>query len=493
MHALASPGTTTRLTRGRFLALAGAGAAWLAAPEAGRAALRRPAASNPVRSFVSRSDLRPPAIAVTTDTAAATPGYVFLAPASGPSQLGALIVDSTGEPVWFQPAAGKSLHDFRVQELNGEPVLTWWEGTFQDGYGEGEYVILDSGYNEIRRVAAANGYAADLHEFTITPQGTALISAYDAVTADLSARGGPKDGTLLDGVVQEIDLGTGELVFEWHARDHIDIWESYIAVTSPWDFFHLNSVDRLADGNLLISARHTSAVYKVDRATGAILWRLNGTRSDFAMGPGTTFNFQHDARGHDGGVVSIFDDGGYAVETATEPASRAIYLALDEQAMKATLERAYVQPQGKLAIAMGNVQLLANGNSFVGWGWVPSYSEFDGGGELLYDAAAIGGGVSYRTYLGDWQGAAPGAPALALVRAGDGVDLHVSWNGATQVAEWRVSGGPTRQRARPIHTVRRTGFETRIHVPRPPALVRVEALDATGKVLGSTAVTRVPA
>ena len=484
----------TRVTRNRFLALLGGGAAWLYAPAAARAAGRLATAPATVWSFTSRTDLKPPVVRVSVNTPAATPGYAFMAPASGVSAYGPLIVDSAGDPVWFRPSTTQSVHDFRVQELNGEPVLTWWEGTFEKGYGEGEYVILDSTYTEVGRVSAANGYAGDLHEFTLTPSGTALISAYNGITADLSSVGGPADGTLLEGVVQEVDVATGKLLFEWHSHDHVGLDESYLPnVAGAWDYFHLNSIDLLADGNYLISARHTSTVYKLDRATGDIVWRLGGKKSDFQMGAGTAFAFQHDARGHDGGVVSIFDDGGYSNESAIEPSSRAIYLTLDENAMTAELERAYAQPEGLLAFAMGNTQLLANGNTFVGWGLVPVCSEFSAAGDLVFNASTLTAAVSYRTYRGEWTGTPPNRPVLAVVPKGSGVDLFVSWNGATEVARWRVSGGTTRKKAKAIHTVRRTGFETRIHVPSPPPVVYVSALDAEGNELATSHVARIPA
>ena len=484
---------TTRVSRGRFLALLGAGAAWLAAPGAARAAARRAGVTtpDPVWSFVTRSDLKPPKIAVDVSTPAASPGLVFMAPASGASAYGPLIVDAHGDPIWFRPFTGTNVHDFRVQELNGEPVLTWWEGQFLKGYGQGEYVILDSSYREVTRVSAASGYAADLHEFTITPNGTALISAYNSIAADLSSVGGSSDGTLLEGVVQEIDIATGDVLFEWHSFDHVGVDESYLpSVAGAWDYFHLNSVDLLADGDYLVSARHTSTVYKLDRATGKVAWRLGGKKTDFAMGDGTAFAYQHDARGHDGGVVSIFDDGSYSPESAIEPSSRAIYLTLDETAMTAELERAYVQPQGLLAFAMGNTQLLPNGNTFVGWGTVPVCSEFTASGDLVFNASTLTTALCYRTYRSPWTGSPRAKPNIAAVAKGTGVDVFVSWNGATEVASWRVSGGATKRAAKPVHTVRRDGFETRIHLPAPPAVVFAEALDASGKTLGTTRAIR---
>ena len=155
-------------------------------PRRGRARRRRHAGRprvgpsggrRPVRpSYASRPDLTPPVVEVSTALPTAASGYVFLAPSAGP-QLGPLIVDDTGEPVWFRPLplySNQVAHNFRVQTYRGRPVLTWWEGDYADGYGQGEYVVLDSSYAEVARFGAGNGYAGDLHEFTITPDDTAL-------------------------------------------------------------------------------------------------------------------------------------------------------------------------------------------------------------------------------------------------------------------------------------------------------------------------------
>jgi hypothetical protein len=37
-------------------------------------------------------------------------------------------------------------------------------------------------------------------------------------------------------------------------------------------------------------------VHKINGTSGAVIWRLNGKRSDFAMGEGSEFCFQHHAR-----------------------------------------------------------------------------------------------------------------------------------------------------------------------------------------------------
>jgi hypothetical protein len=189
-----------------------------------------------------------------------------------------MIIDNNGQLVWF--GKGRSARDFKMQYYKGRPVLTWWEGKVAQGHGGGEYVIFDGSYHEISRVRAGNGYRGDPHGFLITPEATALLTSYEEVSMDLSAVGGPVDGAVWDGIAQEIDIETGELLFEWHSLEHVGIEESYIEPPDDpdhlYDYFHINSIDVDHDGNLLLCARNTWTVYKVDRSSGEVLWRVDG-------------------------------------------------------------------------------------------------------------------------------------------------------------------------------------------------------------------------
>jgi Arylsulfotransferase (ASST) len=487
----------TRLSRGRFLAAAGAFVGALALPiSRATAAAPAPAApANAVFDFVSRPGFAPPVIEVKTALPSAAPGYVLLAPATGPSQFGPLIVDETGEPIWFRPLpiyGGLVAQNFRVQEYLGKPVLTWWEGRYANGFGEGTYYVFDTAYKEVAQVSAGNGLAGDLHEFLVTPNNTALISAYNSVPTDLSAYGGPVQGQLLEGVVQEIDIASGAVLFEWHSSDHVAISESYLPQTAGlWDYFHLNSIDETDDGNILISARHTSTVYKLDRSSGDILWRLGGMNSDFAMGDGTRFAYQHDARDHGNGVVTIFDDGAFNPVSAIEPASRAITLQLDTNAMTAELTRADVNPSGVVSFAEGNAQVLDDGGMFVGWGTNPEISEFAADGTLRFDAVLAGGGTSYRAFRAPWSGTPSGPPNLTARPNADGsTQLFVSWNGATDLSDWQIHGGETRGTLRPLLTTTRTGFETSIRIEKTYPFLAAVALDAKRRTLASSRVVK---
>ena len=269
----------------------------------------------------------------------------------------------------------------RVQRYHGQPVLTYGVGhsTGGPGHSEGFDVILDRHYNQVATVNAGNGLKADQHEFALTPQGTALITIYNQVPYDLSSVGGPVNGQVLDGVVQEIDVATGKVVFEWHSLDHVPLADSYqplpASPSTPYDYFHVNSVNLDTDGNLLISARHTSTVYKVDHQTGSVIWRLGGKESTLAAGPGVKFAYQHNALPEGQNTVRIFDNESNGVPVL--PHSRIIRVHIDPKAKTATLVSSVEHPDGLSAGSQGNAQLLPNGDTFVGWGQLGRFSEFD--------------------------------------------------------------------------------------------------------------------
>jgi hypothetical protein len=467
--------------------LASGAAVGTASPARLAAAARQAARVDGVDRFVSRPDLLAPSVSVAAsrDTAGS---YVFTASAAGPGKRGPMIVDDQGDLVWFRPLARTTAMNFRLQMLRGAPVLTWWEGVITGGYGVGEYVIADPHYRELRRVRAGNGRSGDLHEFLITDAGTALITIYSVVPADLSSVGGPTIGSLLESIVQEVDIGSGRVLFEWKASDHVDLSESFAALgEEPFDHFHVNSVDVDHDGQLLISARNTWTIYKVDRRSGAVIWRLGGKRSNLALADGAEFFWQHDARRQPDGTITLFDDGAAPAE---EPSSRGIRLEVDPRssvARKITLRQEFVHPGNLLAVAMGNMQALDDGGAFVGWGTTGAFSEFASDGSLRFDARFSGGGTSYRTFRTPWKGHPTAMPALAVEgRPGRNLVAYASWNGATEVAAWRLSAGPTRRSLRPLATVPRAGFETPIPHHLHPGWIAVTALDRQHRPLATS-------
>jgi len=491
-------------TRKDFLKATAGGGVWLAflalsgceaAPRIRAAA--SPAPAGPTRVFRSRPDLRPPPVEVTTRAPGTAPDYIFAASKNGPgesypAQDGPMILDNDGQPVWFRPVVkeAEDAMDFKVQRYRGESVLTWWQGT-HGGFGRGEFVIFDESYKEVGRFRAGNGYAGDHHEFLITERDTALIGIYGEARRDLSSLGGPTDGAVLEGIVQEIDIGSGEVLFEWHSLDHVGFDESLYELSpdteDAFDYFHINSIDVDDDGNLLVSARRTSAVYKIDRESGEVIWRLGGEKSDFTMEDEAVFAYQHDARRQADGTITLFDNRG---ERMDEP-SRAVALELDEDAMTATLVREYIHPTETFAIFQGNVQTLPNGNVFIGWGSAPYLSEHGRDGELLFDARFPPEVESYRAFRFPWRGRPQGDPDLVGESGTEGrVTLYASWNGATEVASWEVLAGPGAGDLEPVGDAARKGFETAITFRTEEPYVAVRAKDRSGRVLGASRALR---
>jgi hypothetical protein len=292
-----------------------------------------------------------------------------------------------------------------------------------------------------------------------------------------------------EGIVQEVDIETGEVIFEWRSLDHVGIKESYARFPPDnpgfrYDYFHINSIDVDHDDNLLISARNTWAVYKIDRTTGDVLWRLGGKKSDFEMGQGTRTAFQHDARRQKDDTITIFDSGAHP---KVHDQSRAIVIGLAEEEMKATLVREYASPEKILATSQGNAHFLCDGNVFVGWGSAPFVSEFSHEGELLFEARFPPGCESYRAFRFLWNGRPTDAPAVAVEHRSEGtVAIYASWNGATEVESWEVVSGPSPGLLAPLGSVPREGFETAMLAQTHEPYVAVRAKDRSGQILGTS-------
>ncbi len=422
---------------------------------------------------------------VNTLTAPA-PGYVFVETLTGPGQRGPMIVDNHGQVVWFRRVKTFAIN-FRRQVYRRKPVLTWWEGEVTKiGTSEGVNLIVDQSYKTIARVGAGNGYKADVHEFLLTPQGTALLTVHAETTADLTPVGGAASANVLDSIVQEVDVATGKVLFEWHSLQHVPLTETYAPLLDPFDYFHVNSIDVDLDGNLVISAKNTAAVYKLDRRTGEIIWRLGGRKSDFTVAPEAGFFYQHDARMHPGGTMTLFDDG---TGDASHPA-RGLKLALDVPNRQCTLIEAYPHPTPLVCNSMGNAQLLPGGGMMVGFGDQPYVTEFGPSADVRFDAKFDGNAWNYRGFRDVWIGHPSTVPVVAVTRSGRDAVLHVSWNGSTETAYWRVSTGHTIATLRPVKTVPRTGFETSIRLGGVPLVVTVTALDFSRRPLAASKVYR---
>jgi hypothetical protein len=442
--------------------------------------------------FYSTPTLQPPVLTVTARAGGTAPGYIFTAPYSGPGPSGPEIFNDSGELVWFDPLVGEAVAtNLQVQQYAGHPVLTWWQGYIPpQGFGQGEEMIYSSSYQQVGRVHAGNGYKVDLHDFHITPQGTALLSVFDPIDCNLSAVGGPSGGAVTDSLFQEIDLATGLVRREWHSLDHVGLSESYsspegVTTSWPFDYFHINSIDQQAAGTTLISARNTWALYELNTTTGQVGLRVGGRRSNVKALNGAATAFQHDATVQADGTITVFDNGAVP---KVHPQSRAIVLSVDPRARTDTLLARYEHSRGLSSGSQGSAQTLAGGNIFVGWGSQPYLSEFSSAGQLLYDAHWHGSYQSYRAYRFPWTGTPAAPPAIALqgTASSGALSVYVSWNGATEVAGWRVLTGPSPAQLTPVASAAKSGFETTIAIPAPAAYVAAQALNGAGAVIGTS-------
>jgi Arylsulfotransferase (ASST) len=448
-----------------------------------------------VQTFRSQPGMRAPVVSVGASSPQQQQGDVFAAPYSGPGQDGPMIFDSTGTLVWFHPlASGTEATNLQEQQYRGAPVLSWWQGYIPpQGFGEGEEIVADSSYRTLFHVRAGNGYRTDLHDFHLTGSNTALFTVFDPIRCNLSSVGGPREAALTDGVFQEVDLATGLVRREWHSADHVSPSQSYSSGSDstdewPFDYFHINSVEPRADGSFLVSSRNTWALYLLDPRTGEVTAQIGGKHSTYKLGPGASTAYQHDAQELPDGELSIFDNGGVPM---AHPQSRGIIVSLDPRSGTDTLITEYEHPAPMKSGSQGNVQLMENGDYFIGWGSEPYFSEFSPSGQLLFDAHLPHGTNSYRGYRFPWSATPAAPPSIAVGAApGGAATVYASWNGATAVASWRVLGGNSPTGLAPLASAPKRGFETAIALGRPPAYVAVQALDARGEVLGTSGTVR---
>ena len=484
-----------------------------------------------VWSFVSMPRLHPMKVNVLTLRPGASLNPIFVAPyglSSGPGQAvgqnGPLIMDASGNPIWFQPVSRNNsmqVFDFRTQTLFGKPVLIWWQGRVAGitpsklppgtSLG-GHFVIYNQHYQPIMSVQPPNGASTDLHELSITPQGDAYFITTRSVRADLTLYGGPRNGAYEDPVIEEINLRTGKPIFSWNMAAHVPLSDSMVPAPTtpgqPWDAYHLNSIDVSADGSqLLLSARNTWGIYDISRQTGQILWQIGGKQNQFSLpsdlitGPyGSAFQYQHDARYVPGGI-SLFDDSGIGSPPDGGPygPSRGLILNLNLQNDTASLASPpYYHDPSLDANSQGNVQILGNGNVFIGWGADTQaggqsnsyYSEYSSNGSLLADYVLAGQDISYRAYTLPWVGLPLTRPAAAVTDANGQATVYASWNGSTQTVAWELLAGPTRASLSPVSITSRTGFETAIATTAAGPFYGVKALDASGQVLSTSSIVR---
>ena len=446
--------------------------------------IHAPRVPGDVWTFRSRPDLTPAAVQIVHRYGAGGGSAdIFVTPQYGPLQNGPEIVDPSGQLIWFDPLpSGNMAADLQVQQYQGRPVLTWWQGYSAQGMGFGQDEIDDGSYRLLAVVNAGNGLRADLHEFQITPQGSALITAFYPVYWRYC------NCTVFDSAIQEIDIPTGLVLFQWDSLDHVGVGASYTSnpgKRGAWDYFHVNSIQQDFDGNLLISARNTWAIYKVMHDTGRVKWTLGGKWSTFRMERGASFAFQHDARDQAAGDhwITLFDDGGGKPNIHTQ--SRGLELYLSYRNHTAWVSGEWYHAPALLADFEGNVQQVQNSWKFIGWGEQPYFTEYGRRGRVLLDGRFISQTASYRAYRYAWSATPATPPALVGSASNGQMSLSMSWNGATGVASWRILGGGSANSMTTLATVPKSSFETSATVKSEP-YAEVQALGPSGNVLGTS-------
>jgi Arylsulfotransferase (ASST) len=509
----------TRICAGAAALLAGV-AALLVGIAVGGSPATAATYTNGAWSFPSETALNPPAISVMAGAKNKTPSppeYLFMAPIRNleskenfVGRPGPEIVEPNGTLIWEDPLGrlvkvGSETHwevamDFHTAAYAGQPVLVWWQGYITpNGFGTGTWEIDNEHYQTIASIRAPKGYETDFHAFEITPNGMAYFLASKTVQLNLKCCGGPTNGSLYDQVVFEANIKTQHIEWSWDPLQHIPLHESYARVpgNAPWDPYHINSISLDGNGNVVVSARDTWAAYwvaRVGKSIGSVFATLGGKHSSFNLGKEVRFSWQHDVSELPGQLVSVFAD------EATPPEakqSRGVVIALDWAKHSASLAHEYFLPHPELTGSQGSVEVLHDGNVFVGWGQLPFFSEYSSSGKLLYLGTLHSADESYRTYRERWVGLPLAKPDITVVPgAATGlVDVGASWNGATDVTSWQFLQGSSPTTLAPLSTpVPTQGFESAIAAEvSKGAYYEVEALGKSGEVLSTSAPKEAPA
>ncbi|XXG95786.1 hypothetical protein Hte_002057 [Hypoxylon texense] len=481
--------------------------------------------------FKSRSDLAPPKLNITIPASSdVEKGYLFIAPFAGypdtpteqhgPRQAGPYIFRDDGELVW----SGYGIYsiwatNFQAARWRGKDILFSFEGDHNPGYGHGHghITILDNHYETIRELRAGNHKLVDKHEFHIVGEETGLIQIYQPVARDLSAWGGSaQQQWIVNAIIQELDITTGELLFEWASLDHVSPNEAILPLnpgqagsgynsSDAWDYFHINSVDKDSGGNYLISARDACSIHKINGTDGSIIWKLSGKDSSFKVPKDAEFCFQHHARfisqNDEVEIISLYDNSAHGTEHSggsevhTAPTSSGKIIKLNTTSWEAELVQAFFPPDDLLSKSQGSTQTLPNGNVLVNWGSSGALTEFLPNGTAIFhtymDSGYLGLGVeNYRAFRFNWTGIPNEEPALVVLEGEEGITAYVSWNGDTETKSWRfyslTDGFGSR---RFLGEAERTGFETSLQIHSENITsVSAEAIGAGGKSLRTTGV-----
>jgi hypothetical protein len=492
--------------------------------------------------FYSAGNLHPPKLKVLERKGGLANGDFLVAnlPDSGLlgkmiGEGGPIIYDNHLQPVWVLGVGTKlGAADLKVEQYQAppcvsascaQPVISWWEGMV-NRFGittEGQVFVENEHYRKVAKLQAAKPWVISLHDTSIIGHDM-WVTEYRVVKhQNLKPFGGSKNGAINDVGLQEYDLTTGKPVGKvWDALKHVPLSSSKQSASGGgvWDAYHLNSVQALADGNLVVSMRNTWAVYLINPATSKVLWTLGGKHSSFKFGKGAQFAWQHHAELVNPGstglgpseLLTLFNDNceyhnGYVCLHGAPSAG--LILKLNTATHKATLVARYGHKPEVKSDVLGSMQQLPNGNALVGWGSLllqkgrsvsPYFSEYTKSGKQILNVQWPGKDQTYRalyaqapstgacspTAISCWVGTPYYPPKGAVRKASGKTTVYASWNGATQVAKWNVLAGPKGGKLKKVGSQSRSGFETAISLKKSYAAYQVQAVDAHGHVLSTS-------
>jgi hypothetical protein len=322
-----------------------------------------------------------------------TQAWTLLALSKGTGRY-VTFIDANGTPVWWlaherTPLDASLMPDDTVAFARGEATPFGRDDTAYEIYA------LDG---TLLRTLVTVGADTDHHDFRRLANGNYLLMTYKPRDhVDLSAHGGPADATVLDAEIQEI-TPAGALVWSWNSKDHIALGETapwwQVVRTAPaqlgdgrsaYDIVHINAFEPDGD-SLLVSMRHTDAIYRIRRSDGAVLWKLGGTTTPQRLTVGSdprtpTFSGQHDVHRLVDGTVTVYDNG-----TQAGRPPRAVRFSINAAAGTATWLEAVSDPLVTTSACCGSSRKLASGGWLVGWGSIvsPVIGEYAANGTALY-------------------------------------------------------------------------------------------------------------
>lgn len=287
------------------------------------------------------------------------------------------IVDRNGVPVYAELATGGDL-DLK-QQPTGDVTVS--RGPASQGKTGVAQMTLDPlhGFAETARQEVRSPLTnTDGHDSEALPDGSTILIGYE-----LNGTTGKTDAT-----IQKI-AADGAKVFEWTSAAYVGgslasptVQDQFV----PGDYAHVNSVTSVEHGDLLVSFRHLSAVYRIATVAhdgyqpGEVIWRLGGRHSSFTFpdDPDVTGPCaQHDATELPNGHILLFDNGtnGLCVDPA-DPVNgdggnrnhtRVKEYVLDTTAHTASLSWSYPDDTSKNSFFAGSANRLSNGDTLIGW------------------------------------------------------------------------------------------------------------------------------